>query len=269
MQRKNVEPSKEVAITRLYTHNADVDRINNEQLDKLRGESKVFTVQRIKGGIAITDRLIKGCLAPEELELKIGAEVMFVANNPKDNYVNGTRGKVVNFTKEDGYPVVETKDDRVIVAKPFSWKLQDGEKIRAEIMQTPLRLAWAITVHKSQGMSLDAAEVDIGKSFEPGMGYVALSRVASIDGLYIKDINNMALQLHPEIKSLDGILRKQSSGLAKSIEDISSEKLESLQGRVVDSISSKTTKKTKVNKDPEDFEKKQVCQLLWCCMTQR
>lgn len=256
MQRKGLSLPKDVAVTKLFTHNADVDRINAQELKALDGEMHSFLTERVKGGVAITDRLIAGCLAPEQLELKKGAQVMFIANNPKDNYVNGTRGTVVNFTNQDGYPVVETFDDRIIVAKPFSWKLQDGDKVRAEIAQVPLRLAWAITVHKSQGMSLDHALIDIGKSFEPGMGYVALSRVSSIDGLFIQDINNLALQLHPEIRDFDKRLRKLSTQLSDHIQKMDNKTITDLHDRVATALAPKLTKSGAVSNEPQDYDEK-------------
>lgn len=79
--------------------------------------------------------------------------------------------------------------------------------------QLPLRLGWAITIHKSQGMSLDAAVIDLRKCFTPGMGYVALSRVRSLDGVYLTGINNMALQVQPEIAVFDKSLREASTRL--------------------------------------------------------
>jgi ATP-dependent DNA helicase PIF1 len=85
--------------------------------------------------------------------------------------------------------------------------VEDG-RVRAEVVQLPLRLGWAITVHKSQGMSLGAAVIDPRKSFTPGMGYVALSRVRSLEGIYLTGINKMALQLHPRIVALDRELRE-------------------------------------------------------------
>jgi ATP-dependent DNA helicase PIF1 len=102
---------------------------------------------------------------------------------------------------------------------------EDG-KVRAEAIQLPLRLAWAITIHKSQGMSLDAAEIDLSKAFTPGMGYVALSRVRSLDGLYIKGINRMALSMHPQIYEFDNYLRMASSQLSLNTEDMDDETAE-------------------------------------------
>lgn len=178
-------------IIKLYTHNARVDEINQTELNKLKTETRVYDMTH-SGRKSAVESLINRCLAPEELVLKVGSEVMFVANNPGKGFYNGTLGKVVEFT-EDGRPLVQTRY-RHITVDEHTWKTEDGNKTIAEVNQLPLRLAWAITIHKSQGMSLDAAEVDLSKSFEPGMGYVALSRVRSLNGLYIKGINNMADQ---------------------------------------------------------------------------
>ena len=151
-------------IIKLYTHNAHVDDINSTELNKLKTESKTYYMSS-QGRRSAVESLVKRCLAPEELVLKVGSEVMFVANNPAKQFYNGTLGKVVTFN-DDGMPVVQTKERRITVDE-HTWKTEDGDKTIAEITQLPLRLAWAITIHKSQGMSLDAAEVDLSKSFEP------------------------------------------------------------------------------------------------------
>src|ERR1019366_4262614 len=98
--------------------------------------------------------------------------------------------------------------------EPHSWTLVEDDRTRAEVVQLPLRLAWAITIHKSQGMSLDAAEIDLSKTFTPGMGYVALSRVRSLDGLYLQGLNRMALNMHPQVHDFDSQLRDASARLA-------------------------------------------------------
>ena len=205
-ERIKPAPSDE-DIIKLYTHNAHVDDINTTELAKLQTESKTYHMTN-RGRQSAVESLMNRCLAPEQLVLKIGSEVMFVANNPAKQFYNGTLGKVVKFN-DDGRPVIQTKQ-RLITADEHTWKTEDGDKIIAEVTQLPLRLAWAITIHKSQGMSLDAAEVDLSKSFEPGMGYVALSRVRSLDGLYIKGINNMAMMVNPPIIELDVKLKTRS-----------------------------------------------------------
>ncbi|MFH1048081.1 MAG: PIF1 family DEAD/DEAH box helicase [Patescibacteria group bacterium] len=211
-------------ITRLYTHNVDVDAINNIELSKLYGEAKRFLMQS-RGVDKLIAELKRNCMAPENLILKKGAVVMFVKNNFEKEYVNGTLGAVVNFD-ESGNPIVRTKNGKTITALPESWRLEEGDAILAEISQIPLRLAWAITVHKSQGMSLDAAEVDLSKSFEPGMGYVALSRVRSLAGLRLMGWNEMALKVHPEVIEIDRQFANLSRGEEQDIKILSSFELE-------------------------------------------
>jgi hypothetical protein len=171
-----------------------------------------------KGQAAKVEQLIKSVLAPETLELKIGAEVMFVANNFAAGFVNGSRGRVTGFY--DGLPMVELlASGKTIKVEPHSWSLVEDDRKKAEVVQLPLRLAWAITIHKSQGMSLDAAEIDLSKTFTPGMGYVALSRVRSLSGVYLSGVNAMALQLHPDIFNFDRELQRASQQLAETVTD--------------------------------------------------
>src|SRR5665213_425120 len=210
-------------IIKLYTHNAHVDDINESELNKLQTEAKTYQMTS-RGRQNAVESLINRCLAPEELVLKIGSEVMFVANNQAKQFYNGTLGKVVKFNS-NGMPVIKTKHG-FIVAAEHTWKTEDGDKTIAEITQLPLRLAWAITIHKSQGMSLDAAEIDLSKSFEPGMGYVALSRVRSIEGLYIKGINNIAMMVNPQIIELDVKLKAQSNQAVIGLKKISLKEIE-------------------------------------------
>ena len=203
-------PSKKT-ITRLFTHNVDVDAMNEERLQKLSKPEKSFVMQTA-GKKQYVEQLIRGCLAPEILLLRRGAEVMFIKNDPGGEYVNGTRGKVIEF-KDQG-PVVKTLDGRRIATSSVSWKREEDGKVLAEIRQLPLRLAWAITVHKSQGMTLDEAEMDLSKCFVPGQGYVALSRVRSLDGLYVRGFNDMALTVDGRVVSADASFQKRSQ-LAK------------------------------------------------------
>src|SRR5690606_668919 len=176
--------------TKLYSHNIDVDAVNAAELAKIDQEVRYFDM-RMTGQPQVIQTLVNSCLAPQRLELKIGAQVMFVKNNFEKGYVNGTIGQVVGWDG-DGFPVVQTIDGRTIYTEQASWKVEEDGRTRAELAQLPLRLAWAITIHKSQGMSLDAAEIDLSKSFVPGMGYVALSRVRTLEGLRIKGMNNVA-----------------------------------------------------------------------------
>lgn len=219
-ERLQQKPSEGMVLTRLFAHNLDVDSINKQHLGALPGDRYIFTMET-KGSKAKIEQLAKGLLAPEELELREGAEVMFVANNFAEGFVNGSRGRVVRFDGER--PVVRLLSGKLITVEPHSWSLNEDGRIRAEISQLPLRLAWAITIHKSQGMSLDAAQIDLSRAFTPGMGYVALSRVRSLDGLYLRGINSMALAMHPQIHDLDSELRQASALLSNTTEDIADE----------------------------------------------
>ena len=215
-ERLKIRPDTELAITRLYSHNVDVDTINQKYLGALQTEQKMYTMF-VTGQQQKRETLTKSILAPPELVLKKGAEIMFVANNPAKGFVNGTRGSVIDFVGDT--PVVVTSGGREIQVEPHSWKLEEDGRVKAEATQLPLRLAWAITIHKSQGMSLDAAEIDLSRSFTPGMGYVALSRVRSMDGVYLAGINRTALVMHPLIFDFDKELFAASKALAGGIED--------------------------------------------------
>lgn len=196
-------------ITRLFSHNMDVDRMNNEELAKVEGPSKVFRMA-VTGKQPLIEQLKRGCLSPEALVLKEGAIVMFTKNSPKGAFVNGTLGKVIEFNQYTKCPVVETVDKRLIPVEPMDWNVEDNGRVLARITQLPLRLAWAMTVHKSQGMSLDAAWVDLRGAFVAGQGYVALSRVRSLQGLFLAGYNNQALQVHPQVQGYDEQLREHS-----------------------------------------------------------
>jgi ATP-dependent DNA helicase PIF1 len=195
--------------TRLFTHNAAVDEINQRELTKLGGETHQFTMLA-RGPALFVEALKRGCLSPEIVALKQGAVVMFTKNDPTGRFVNGTLGVVEAFDPDDGYPIVRTRGGRRILAEPAKWKIDEGGKERASITQVPLRLAWAITVHKSQGMSLDEAVIDLAKAFEYGQGYVALSRLRSLAGLHLLGLNEKALRVHPKAVAKDAEFRAAS-----------------------------------------------------------
>jgi ATP-dependent exoDNAse (exonuclease V) alpha subunit len=215
-ERIGREPEDDAVITRLYSHNIDVDSINQRHLQALTGARHTYRMLT-SGSAAKAEQLTKSILAPVELSLAVGAEVMFVANDFAKGFANGTRGRIVAFSGER--PVVELKNGKEIMVEPHEWSLTEDDKVRATASQLPLRLAWAITIHKSQGMSLDGAIMDLSRSFTPGMGYVALSRVRSMEGVYLEGINNIALQLHPSIYEIDSELRQLSLALANITTD--------------------------------------------------
>ncbi len=225
--RRNTELGNR-KVTKLYSHNADVDAENLRELRNLSSEERTYYMEEL-GVPAIVASLKSGCLAPETLPLKKDAMVMFVKNNFEEGYVNGTLGRVKGFD-ERGYPIVTTFNDKKIIASPETWSIEENGKTLAKITQFPLRLAWAITIHKSQGMTLDAAEINLAGAFEKGMGYVALSRVRSLNGLKLLGFNDIALEVHPEILEFDSDLRKKSEELARNFQGTFSQKTYSVDG---------------------------------------
>lgn len=184
----------DVEAPKLYTHNADVDQINAAALLKLPGTSKTYRAIS-KGNEKLVEVLKNSVLASDTIMLKKNAAVMFVRNNPEKNVVNGSLGIVESFTDED-VPMVKLHTGQRVLVEPETWSMNDDKgKPLAEITQIPLRLAWAITVHKSQGMTLDAAQIDLSKTFEKGQGYVALSRLKDLSGLTLLGFNATALEV--------------------------------------------------------------------------
>ncbi len=226
--------------TKLYTHNVDVDRINDAELAKI--ESKPMEYQMTSGGNTdLVASLKRSCLAPEKLVLKKGAQVMFIKNNFDEGYVNGTQGTVVDFD-EFGMPVVKTLAGQKITASQTGWAIEDidlltgGTKFLAQIKQLPLRLAWAITVHKSQGMNLDAAEIDLSKCFIEGMGYVALSRLKSLAGLKLNGINDKAFMVHEKAIAVDEDFKRNSDEARAMLAGMTVKQQESRQATFISNL---------------------------------
>lgn len=235
---------KDGLATRLYSHNRDVDRENEEELKNISGKTFEYDMQE-RGRHSTVEALKKSCLAPQTLRLKEGAKVMFVKNNFEEGYVNGTLGIVAKL----GYENIKvcTTDGRAIDVERENWQIEEDGKVRAEISQYPLRLAWAITVHKSQGMSLDAAEIDLSKSFEKGMGYVALSRVKSLDGLYLKGLNQMALRVNEEVLEFDKKFKKLSDTNSFHIRTMGEEKMGKMHEEFAEKVRGVKKKEKKID----------------------
>ncbi len=216
--RVEFHPDEGEQETKLFTHNADVDRINQMYLEQIGGGSRYFEAV-VKGNDALIEVLKKSVLALEKLELKVGAQVMFIKNNYEIGYVNGTLGRITGFT-DKGNPLVKTFDNELIEAKAETWAIEDEVgKPLASYVQIPLRLAWAITVHKSQGMTLDAAMIDLSRAFEKGQGYVALSRLRDLQGLKLKGLNQTALEVDELAMKADFRFRELSEEWDDSLEE--------------------------------------------------
>jgi very-short-patch-repair endonuclease/nucleoside-triphosphatase THEP1 len=217
-------------ILELHSHNKNVDEINNTKLNLLKGKEFIYKMETF-GRASLVEGLIKSCLSPEILKLKKGAKVIFTKNDIEGKYVNGTMGVVADL--DDEGIVVETKANKLIECKKEEWAIEEDGKVKARIMQYPLRLAWAITVHKSQGMSLDEAIVNLGDTFEYGQGYVALSRVRSLEGLYLKSYNAKSLRVSEHISEFDEKIRKDSRFIQEKFQNADKKKLEETQKKFI------------------------------------
>ncbi|MGK0256503.1 MAG: ATP-dependent DNA helicase PIF1 [Arcobacteraceae bacterium] len=214
--------------TKLYTHNLDVDKINNDELNKLSSPAQSFfyTSQGAKSNI---EKIFKSSLVQETMILKKDAVVMFIKNNPEKGYINGTTGIVVDFSKDENLPIVKLSNGYTVKVPFEDWSIEnDKGSITAKVSQLPLKLSWAITIHKSQGMTLDSAQIDLSKTFEVGQGYVALSRIKSIEGLQLIGFNDTALMVDSMILSIDDRIKQASKKSQDKISSFSNEELEDL-----------------------------------------
>ncbi|WP_289094208.1 PIF1 family ATP-dependent DNA helicase [uncultured Bifidobacterium sp.] len=214
--RLGLEPAPGEVAVHLFPVNRQADGLNDLRLAQIEDDEHEFYAESA-GPVNLVDRLKKNMLAPEHLVLKTGAAVMALRNDADHQYVNGSIGTVRGFAPESkgGWPIVEFENGNIVTLKQASWEMMDGETVLASVKQVPLRCAWAITIHKSQGMTLDRAVMDLRRTFAPGMGYVALSRVENLDGLYLGGINNRAFLVSPDAVMLDSILRRRSDAAAE------------------------------------------------------
>lgn len=236
--------------TKLYTHNIDVDRINNDELAKINSTPHTFSYKS-EGSVKNIEKIFKSSLVLEELTLKKDAVVMFIKNNHEKGYINGTTGVVIDFDAETKLPIIKTSDGALVKLELEDWTMEnESANVVAKVSQIPLKLAWAITIHKSQGMTLDAAEIDLSKTFEVGQGYVALSRIKNIEGLRLMGLNDTALTVDPLILHIDDRIKAASKKASDEISAISSENLESLFVAYVQSIDG-VTDATQIKKQEE------------------
>lgn len=229
MSSRIIKTDKDVL--ELHTHNTNVDYINFQKLASINSESKIFTMEK-KGNFKFIENLMKNCLAVEELELKVGAKVLFIRNDPMGLFFNGTQGVITEF-KDDPelglLPVVKTKEGETIIVEKARWETENQQGVVvAYIEQFPLKLAWAITIHKSQGMSLQEAKIDLNKVFEHGQGYVALSRLTNINGVYLIGFNQYSLDMNKLAIKADQRFRELSKENLAKHKELKPEKIKEL-----------------------------------------
>lgn len=209
--RENVELEAEkngIIPTRLYAVNRSVDAINQEEFEKLPGDLVYEYEMNVEGteNESEKEKYMKMCIAPRVLQLSVGAQVMLLKNlGVSVGLCNGSRGRVIRFDEED-QPRVKFCNGMEVTISEESWdfEIEKGkEKIKRviKVKQHPLKLAYAISIHKSQGMTLDCVEVDLKDVFECGQAYTALSRVRTLEGLRIKNFDANFIQVHPKVVS--------------------------------------------------------------------
>ena len=184
-------PKDEEGYITLTTHNYQADQINESKLAAIKEKTLVFKAE-VHGTFPENTYPTK-----EELELKVGAQVMFVKNDPTPEkaFFNGKIGRLVGFDEKEGTVTVLSEGEHITVPK-LKWQNMEytinaenqdiEEKEIGSFTQIPLRLAWAVTIHKSQGLTFDKVIVDAGQAFAHGQVYVALSRCTSLEGLVLK-----------------------------------------------------------------------------------
>lgn len=181
-------PKPEDGYIRLMTHNRQVDYVNETELEKL--DSKPYTFVAAVTGTFPEESYPTA----DSLTLKTGAQVMFIKNDPERRFINGTLGEVKSIDK-NSIAVRLAESGTVIDVEPMEWQNiryqfdEESKEISSKqigrFKQYPLKAAWAITVHKSQGLTFDKAIIDVHAAFSPGQAYVALSRCRTLDGLVL------------------------------------------------------------------------------------
>ncbi|MFN7039262.1 MAG: DEAD/DEAH box helicase [Alphaproteobacteria bacterium] len=202
--RVQLKRNSDIKPTIIVTHNKQVENINQQELNKLNTSEVVYNIKG-EGNENKLNFLKKNCLAAEKLVLKEGAQVMMLKNTyQKEGIINGSIGVIKGFT-EKRLPLVKFASGQVKEIAAEEWIIEEfnNEKlameVKAKITQIPLMLAWAITVHKSQGMTLDEIECDLQAAFEEGQVYVAISRVKSLEGLYLKSFQSKFIKVNQEV----------------------------------------------------------------------
>ncbi|VDO01093.1 unnamed protein product [Rodentolepis nana] len=230
-ESKDVENGKIPSITtRLCTHRRDAEKYNNENIILLFliGAIKVFEARDIGPQHLISESFSN---IPSKIELKVGAQVMLLRNlDVTRGLVNGARGVIESFTapSEGGFPVVRFFNSKTISTSVIihreRWTLNTfqagagSKEIRVARLQLPLCLAWAISIHKSQGITLDSVEVDLTKVFEHGQAYVALSRCQSLAGLRLLSWRSDFIRVDSRVIDFYNEMRAKSKGLLADFE---------------------------------------------------
>ncbi|XP_043942728.1 ATP-dependent DNA helicase PIF1 [Protopterus annectens] len=198
-----------ILATRLCTHKDDVELTNERKLQQLLGETHEY--EALDSDPMLMKNIDAQCPVGHTLQLKEGAQVMLTKNlDVQQGLVNGARGVVVGFEPgPKGLPLVRFLCGVTQIIKPERWVFKAAGGIYLSRQQLPLKLAWAISIHKSQGMSLDCVEISLARVFESGQAYVALSRARSLEGLRVLDFNPGVVRANPDVLQFYNKLRRE------------------------------------------------------------
>lgn len=186
--------------TKLCTHSSDVAKINQNELMSLKDPIKTF--RALDSDPALASFMNNYCPVEDKLELRVGAQVMLMKNcNLVQGLVNGARGCVVGFAKTTGNPLVRFANGHSEEIKSEKWMVKGTAGIILTRKQLPLKLAWAFSIHKSQGMTLDCVEMSLARVFESGQAYVALSRAKSLDSVKVTEFDPSCISADPKVLS--------------------------------------------------------------------
>ena len=194
--KRNIEPEKETVL--LFSKRKNVQKYNCEKLDQIKAPVNTFHPFMDLDNQKDFPRLIKTVNCDVPLHLKVGAFVMTTSNRPAEGYYNGTTGHV----KEIGtsYIIILVGNREIKVRRTEVSFFNTKMKKIGTCTYFPLKLAWATTIHKSQGQTYDSCTMDLSGLWESGQGYVALSRLKSINGLYLKKFDKTLMLISNEVK---------------------------------------------------------------------
>jgi len=214
-----IDTSDGIEPTRLFPTKSQVDTLNNKKLNELEGDEMTYERKQTMSGMRnkklaqdILARLDTKCPAPPKLVLKKGAQVLLLTNlDVQAGMVNGSRGVVVEFGDEpDCSPIVRFANGLYQTIKEHKWsESPQGEMWVATQSQLPLRLAYGITIHRAQGMTLDRVEMSLRSVFERGQSYVALSRARNLEGLRLLDFDADLVRAHPKVVEYYATVQKE------------------------------------------------------------
>lgn len=207
--KREEEEEKKIEKTKLYALNKNVDATNLMALDSLPTDKKTYLTYSFFEEKArmmsadqkekVINQYLKSTAIPQSFTIKVGAQVMLTQNiSPKEGMANGSRGIVVKFSETTGFPIVKFEKLTVQI-RPHKLPIYLSETSILNIVHIPLKLAWSLSIHKSQGQSISHLEVDLTNVFTDGQAYVALSRSTGLENLVVRGFSRKSVKVNPKV----------------------------------------------------------------------